>query len=263
MADLPPTAVPRPLGRLGGLTTRFAASEQEIEAALRLRHAVFIEEMGARPSFDDGEMERDAHDAHCRHLLVFDGGEVVGTYRIVSAIADDAAARFYSASEYDLAPLLNACGDRPVMEFGRSCIARPYRTRRTMELLWHGAWAIAVADDVALMFGCASLPGCDVQDHEEAFAWLAQNALLSPDRDCLPALEGTDMRAARAKTSARSFARLPPVVKGYLRLGSKVASHAVRDVAFGTTDVLIVLDVSTIAPRYLAHYGRQATRFAV
>ena len=219
--------------------------------------------MGARPSFGDGDLERDAHDAHCRHLLVLDGEAVVGTYRIVSAMAGATNARFYSASEFDLALLLANGAGRRVMEFGRSCIACTHRTRRTMELLWHGAWATAVADDVALMFGCASLPGSDVGEHAEAFAWLAQNALLPPERDCPPAMNGIDMRHVRFETSARSFSALPPVVKGYLRLGAKVASHAVRDVAFGTTDVLIVLDVSTIAPRYLAHYGKQATRFAV
>ena len=149
------------------------------------------------------------------------------------------------------------------MEFGRSCIARSHRTRRTMELLWHGAWATAVADRAAIMFGCASLPGCDPAEHREAFAWLSEHALLPPERDCPPASDGIALQSAAIKPSDRSFAALPPVMKGYLRLGAKVASHAVRDVAFGTTDVLVVLDVSTIAPRYLAHYGRQATRFAV
>ncbi len=253
----------KPLGRLGSLTTRFAATEQEVDAAFRLRHAVFVKEMGARPSFGNGDMERDSHDAHCRHLLVLDGENVVGTYRIVSAIAGETDAGFYSASEFELAPLLQASAGKRIMEFGRSCIARTHRTRRTMELLWHGAWATAVADDVAVMFGCASLPGCDAGDHAEAFSWLAENALLKPDRDCPPAFEGIDMRTEPLETSARAFAKLPPVIKGYLRLGAKVASHAVRDVAFGTTDVLVVLDVTAIAPRYLTHYGKQATRFAV
>ncbi len=268
MQDSPSIAEPQRLGRLGTLTTRFAATEREIEAAFRLRHAVFVQEMGARPSFDAGDrergnLERDAHDAQCRHLLVLDEEDVVGTYRIVSAIAGDGAARFYSASEFDLAPLLSASAGKQVMEFGRSCIARPYRTRRTMELLWHGAWATAVADNVAVMFGCASLPGIEIEDHRESFAWLAEHALAEPERDCPAAFDGIDMRDAQTELTSRTFAKLPPVIKGYLRLGAKVASHAVRDVAFGTTDVLIVLDVSAIAPRYLAHYGKQATRFAV
>jgi putative hemolysin len=47
---------------------------------------------------------------------------------------------------------------------------------------------------------------------------------------------------------------LPPLIKGYLRLGAAVGDGAVVDHEFGTTDVLIVLPVSAITRRYLEYF---------
>jgi L-ornithine Nalpha-acyltransferase len=53
----------------------------------------------------------------------------------------------------------------------------------------------------------------------------------------------------------RAMLSLPPLIKGYLRLGCYVGEGAVIDHAFNTTDVLIILPVSKINPRYFAHFG--------
>jgi putative hemolysin len=47
---------------------------------------------------------------------------------------------------------------------------------------------------------------------------------------------------------------LPPLIKGYLRLGAYIGDGAVVDHEFGTTDVLIVLPVSAIKKRYFEHF---------
>ena len=49
---------------------------------------------------------------------------------------------------------------------------------------------------------------------------------------------------------------LPPLIKGYLRLGCYIGDGAVIDEQFNTIDVLIVLPVSAISERYFAHFGR-------
>ncbi|MCL2430179.1 MAG: ornithine--acyl-ACP N-acyltransferase OlsB, partial [Alphaproteobacteria bacterium] len=67
-------------------------------------------------------------------------------------------------------------------------------------------------------------------------------------------------KAAVAAKMARAL--LPPLIKGYLRLGAFVADGAVIDHRFGTTDVLIVLPVSAIRGRYLTHFGPRAERHA-
>ena len=47
---------------------------------------------------------------------------------------------------------------------------------------------------------------------------------------------------------------LPPLLKGYLRLGAYIGDGAVIDHEFGTTDVLIVLPMSVIQKRYIEHF---------
>lgn len=46
--------------------------------AMRIRHAVFVEEQGV-----PAEMELDEHDARSLHALAFDGGAAVGTGRLL------------------------------------------------------------------------------------------------------------------------------------------------------------------------------------
>ena len=48
---------------------------------------------------------------------------------------------------------------------------------------------------------------------------------------------------------------MPPLIKGYLRLGAFTGDGAVIDKQFGTTDVLIILPVSAIDTRYFSHFG--------
>lgn len=68
---------------------------------------------------------------------------------------------------------------------------------------------------------------------------------------------GSDMIDARKALHA-----LPPLIKGYLRLGARFGDGAVIDRQFGTTDVLVILPVSAINPRYIDYYGEEATRYA-
>lgn len=260
------------LGRMGNLETRLARTEDEVIEAQRLRYDVFYREMGAEPSAETARTQRDqdAFDACCDHLLVVetgaDGGKkIVGTYRLMLESHRQKAGRFYSADEFHLDALQSVNQGRRFMELGRSCILPDYRSKRTMELLWHGNWAYAVQNKVDIMFGCASFQGTDPGEFAGALGWLHQNAVLNNTEDCtactddsidLSALDTADIDARRA------LAKLPPLLKGYLRLGAKVASQAVIDRHFGTIDVLVVLKVADINPRYLAHYGADASRFA-
>jgi putative hemolysin len=51
---------------------------------------------------------------------------------------------------------------------------------------------------------------------------------------------------------------LPPLVKGYLRLGGFVGEGAVIDCDFNTTDVCIVVKTDLVTEKYSRHYVRQA-----
>jgi putative hemolysin len=43
---------------------------------------------------------------------------------------------------------------------------------------------------------------------------------------------------------------LPPLVRGYLRVGAMIGEGAWVDHAFGTIDIFVVMPVETIAARY-------------
>ena len=255
------------LGRVGSLLTRLALTPAEIARAQALRFQVFHRELGARSTPAQARAARDLDplDAHCDHLLVIDeaaDGALVATYRLLDAEGARAAGGWYSAAEFDLTALTR--GSRSLLELGRSCVAPAWRNRRTMELLWHGAWSLALHKRIDTMFGCASLPGTEAGAHGAALAFLHHHARAAPDRDA-PATGGTVVRLADHGATPfdprRALASLPPLVKGYLRLGARVAGEAHVDAAFGCIDLLVTLDVAAINPRYLAHYGVDASRF--
>jgi len=262
-------------GKLGNLEVRLARKRREIRLAQRLRYQVFYEEMSAIPSLR-AELRRrdeDPYDAVCDHLLVVDsavnGGpevwsglkrhKVVGTYRVLRQEIAERTLGFYTQSEYDIAPLIAARSPRyRFMELGRSCVLEPYRNKRTVELLWHGLWTYVREHKIDVMIGCASLPGTDPDQHAMALSFLHHNALAPPEWRCRAhdRLYVPMDRLAPEKVDARSALKaLPPLVKGYLRLGATVGDGAVIDHQFGTTDVLIILPVEKIDPRYFEHFG--------
>jgi putative hemolysin len=271
-----PFAMPdKTYGKVGSLEVRLARKRREIRLAQRLRYQVFYEEMSAIPTLR-AELRRrdeDPYDAVCDHLLVVDetmngasdvwGGlkrqKVVGTYRVLRQDVAERTLGFYTQSEYDIAPLVAARSPHyRFMELGRSCVLAPYRNKRTVELLWHGLWTYVREHKVDVMIGCASLHGTDPDQHAMALSFLHHNALAPPEWRCRAHdhLHVSMDRMAADKVDAKAALKaLPPLVKGYLRLGAYVGDGAVIDRQFGTTDVLIILPVEKIDPRYFGHFG--------
>jgi putative hemolysin len=263
-----PAPTGRGFGELRGghLGVRIATTEAEIDAAQALRWRVFYEEMGAEPSPAVRALKRDvdAFDAVADHLLVVDhaigpGPEgVVGTYRLIQQDAAETIGRFYSDDEYDLAPLVAFPGK--LLELGRSCVAADYRGRAVMQLLWRGIAAYVFHHQIDLMFGCASLPSTNPDDWSAELTYLWHNHLAPPALRPR-ALPGRFVDMCRMDPEEldgrRAAANLPPLIKGYLRLGGFVGDGAVIDHAFNTTDIAIVVKSDLITDRYYRHYERQ------
>jgi putative hemolysin len=252
--------------RAGNLGVRLAAAEDEVEAALALRYRVFFEEMGARPDAAAAatRRDRDAFDPVADHLLVLDHdlGEgaagVVGTYRLIRKPAAERIGRFYTESEYDISPLLTS--GLTLLELGRSCVAADYRTRGTLQLLWRGIASYVFGHGIDLMFGCASLPGTDPDALAAPLTYLAANHLAPPEirPRALPERYVPMLRLPPGQVDARAvLADLPPLMKGYLRLGGVVGDGAVIDPEFNTTDVCLMVRTAIITDKYLKHYERQ------
>jgi putative hemolysin len=263
------------LGRLGSLEVRLARTAADVRRAQRLRFNVFYREMFAVPAAAARLARRDIdpYDALCDHLLVVDHATlnrlgrpgVVGTYRLLRQDVAQRHAGFYSAAEFDVAALLARQRGARFLELGRSCVLPPYRNRRTVELLWHGIWSYVLQHRLDVMIGCASLEGTDPDAlalplsflHHFAGAPEAWRVSALPDRR----VEMNRLPAAAIDRKAALHA-LPPLIKGYLRLGAGIGDGAVIDRQFGTTDVFIVLPVAAINGRYIGHFGDAAQRHA-
>lgn len=254
--------------RSGHLGVRLARGTDEIEASQALRYRVFYEEMAAHPTDAMRRVRRDfdEFDPICDHLLVldYDRGDgaqaVVGSYRLLRREIALRNRGFYSAAEYDISPLLRY--PEKVLELGRSCVDADYRSGPTMQLLWQGITAYIVHHDISVMFGCASITGTDPLEHAELLSYLYHYHLAPPavrpkalaerrvDMNFMPA-EQVDQRRARSA--------LPPLIKGYLRLGGCIGDGAVVDDQFNTTDVCVVVNTELVTDRYLRHYQRGMT----
>jgi putative hemolysin len=251
--------------RVGQLDVRLAVSEEEVAAAQALRYQIFYDEMGATPTPAMARVGRDidAYDAICDHLLVVDHGvdgrpHVVGTYRLLRQNVAAAHRGFYSASEYDLSRLIDqsATGGQ-LLELGRSCVAPAWRNNATITLLWRGIAAYLQTHRIGHMFGCASLHGADPLLHAAELSYLYHHHLAPPElrARALPEHHVAMDRLPAASIDSRAAARaLPPLIKGYLRVGAMIGDGGYVDRQFNTVDVFVIMPVDRITSRYAGRF---------
>ncbi|MFO7543015.1 MAG: GNAT family N-acyltransferase [Thiobacillus sp.] len=223
-----------------------AVDDIEIREAQRLRYKVFADEMGARLPTGVAAHDVDRFDPYCDHLLVRDlaSGEVVGTYRI---LPPDAASRmdgYYAEQEFNLSRLIFL---RPrLAELGRACVHPAHRSGAVIARLWMGLAAYMTRNGYEYMFGCASIGMAD-GGHLAAnvYRQLAGHHLSpiewrTPPLTRLP-LESLDDGHAAA---------LPPLIKGYLRLGALVCGEPAWDPDFNTADLPMLLPMAQLNRSY-------------
>ena len=266
-AELPTEAF-EPI-HVGNLVARLAGSAAEIEAAQSLRYRVFYDEMSAIPSAEVAAARRDfdRFDDICDHLLVIDTkrddlpGGGVGTYRLLRSTVAEQNGGFYTSDEFEIARLVS--GEGETLELGRSCVEEEYRNRPTMQLLWQSIAQYIFHYDIGIMFGCASMPGTDPEALALPLSYLYHYHLAPPALRPVALNERyVDMRllAEDKIDQRRALAELPPLIKGYLRLGGFVGDGAVVDHQFNTTDVCIVVKTDLVTEKYMKHYDRKSRR---
>ena len=249
----------------GSLELRLASSPADIAAAQALRYRVFYDEMQARPTAEDAalRLDVDPFDDVCDHLIAVDTSRpegpdaVVATYRLLRGTVARGYGRFYTAAEYNIDCLYGYPGE--MLELGRSCVDAAYRNRPTMQLLWRGIAEYVFHHDISLMFGCASLHGTDVAAHVLPLSYLYHFHLAPPalrPRALDDLYVDMNFIAADAIDQKAALVALPPLVKGYLRLGGFVGDGAVIDEQFNTIDVCIIVKTDLVTERYLRHYSR-------
>lgn len=234
------------------LTLSMARTRSEVEEAQRLRYKVFAEEMGARLPGAYGKIDSDLFDRYCEHLLVRDGdsNKVVGTYRVLSPERAMDIGCYYSETEFDMARL-DILRDRMV-EVGRACVHRDYRDGATLSRLWGGLADYMRKHRYEYLIGCASVSMGDGGHYAASIYRKVQKQHAAPAEyrvfpRCplpLPALNGA------------LDAAIPPLIRGYLRLGAYVAGEPAWDPDFNTADLFILLPMSRLNEQYARHFVR-------
>lgn len=249
---------------------RVAQTQAEVEAAQRVRYRVFYEELTAvpTPAMEATGLDFDKYDPYCDHLLAIDRSNVdddgqpivMGCYRLLRNEGALRAGGFYTSGEFDISKLLHSVqkGAR-LLELGRSCVAKEYRTKPLIvQLLWSGVMAYVARYKIDVMFGCASFPGTDPQAIAMPLSYLHH---YHPMREeirarALPKLYVDMNLMPKDQINPRDgLMALPPLIKGYVRVGAQIGDGAVIDHQFSTTDVLIYVSLLEMAPRYRKRFG--------
>ncbi|CAL9594674.1 hypothetical protein SUDANB58_05308 [Streptomyces sp. enrichment culture] len=231
-------------------TVGLARDEEDVRAAQRLRHDVFAGEMGALLATPQPGYDIDPFDAYCDHLLVRDTttGQVVGTYRLLPPERAAVAGRLYAEGEFDLAALDPVRAG--LVEVGRSCVHPDHRDGAVIGLIWAGMARYMADRGHAWLAGCCSLPLADGGALASATWHRIRDRHLAPDEYRVrPLLPWTPQAVPPAAPAG-----LPPLLRGYLRLGAWVCGEPAHDPDFGVADLYVLLPMDRIHPRYLRHF---------
>ncbi|WP_232664832.1 GNAT family N-acetyltransferase [Pseudonocardia sp. TRM90224] len=222
----------------------------EVRAAQRLRHDVFAGELGATLHSLEQGIDADRFDAFCDHIVVREDAtaEIVGTYRMLPPDRARAAGALYAEGEFvvdSLAPLRDS-----LVETGRSCVHRDHRNGAVVGLVWAGIARYMLLTGNRWLAGCASVPLAD----GGALAASVHDQVLTKH------LAPESYRAAPyvpwnpAGIERPGRAALPPLLKGYLRLGAWVCGPPAFDADFDCADFLVLLGLDHTDPRYLRFF---------
>ncbi|BCL13737.1 GNAT family N-acetyltransferase [Micromonospora sagamiensis] len=260
-------AVPHPTGTpltTSGYTLHIADDPAEVAAAQRLRHEVFGTELGATLRPGTAGLDTDDLDPWCDHLIVRQErtGAVVGTYRLLPPGRTD---RRYAEQEFDLTPLDPLRDD--LVEVGRSCVHPDHRSGAVINLMWAGIARYLHLRGRRWLGGCASVPVAD-GGRTAAGVWervraghLAPPPLrVRPHRPwfaeagALPPASAAEGPAPAPGTGSAGRLEVPPLLRGYLRLGAWVCGEPAYDPDFAVADFYVLLSLDRMNPRYLRHF---------
>lgn len=235
------------------LTVELADNEAMIRASQALRYRIFAEEQGAHLPTAAQQIDQDYYDPFCHHLLVreLDTGDIVGSTRILTDQAAQAAGSFYSENEFNLEGLLPLKGN--AIEIGRTCIRSDYRNGLGIGMLWLGLAQFIKTYHVDYMFGCASVSTLDGGVQINAIMNKIREKHLAPQR------YHVTPRNPITPIANETRAQMPPLLKAYLKLGAWIGGEACLDEDFNVADIFILLDVKNLNTRYHRHFVERSS----
>ncbi len=247
---------------------KIAETQEEIDKTLRMRYEVFnIEQGHGLENGQDPGVDVDKYDKYCLQLIVLnkETNLPVGTYRAHLGSIATKSIGFYSVGEYKIYGLEKVASLS--MEVGRSCVTKEFRKGSAVALLWGGIGELMMRAKLRYLFGCVSF-----EEYNPAAAW-AIYEYLKKENLISDLIEGRPEQGYELEHPPESEVKkylddirntikkyVPPLLKGYLRLGTKIAGPPVYDHEFKTIDFLIILDSFTIPERYARHYNYNAEK---
>lgn len=227
-----------------------ARNGEEVLAAQRLRYRVFAGEMGARLRTSSPGVDVDVFDEHCDHLVVREDrtGEIVGCYRMLPPERVAAAGMLYSETEFDL----RGIGElrSALVETGRSCVHPDHRTGAVVSLVWAGIARYLLLSGHRWLAGCASVPLADGGTLAAGVWRTVRHKHYAPPHYRVRPLRPWDP----PQVDVPERVVLPPLLKGYLRLGAWVCGPPAHDADFGVADLFVLLGLEHVDQRYLSHF---------
>jgi putative hemolysin len=245
--------------RKGHFVVKLADDYREVEDALRLRYEIFNLELneGLMSSHLTGKDE-DIYDHFCEHLLVIDledHDKVVGTYRLMLGSSAENSSGFYSESEFDLTAIKSLTGEK--LELGRSCVDRGYRNGNVISLLWAGIARFIELHNVRHVFGCGSIHTPDPIETGIIYSYLNSFHRADPAYTVYPFNRSDDIIPIGIIDRKSAFAKLPALIKGYIRAGALLCGEPAVDNVFGTVDLFLLLQTENIMQRYKGRFFQE------
>ncbi len=239
---------------------KLAQNADELRCAQRLRHRVFVEEMGCRltAAHEEG-LDVDPFDALCDHIIVVDQrtGETVGTYRLLRRSRLGPQDRFYAEGEFDIASIRALPGE--ILELGRSCVHRDYRRQAILSRLWAQIAAYIRQHRVTYLFGCSSVYTTDPKEVSRFYDLFTRRYSASPATRVCPVpgreVPGLAPGALKRGEEKSVLLKLPALIRSYLKLGARICGPPALDREFGTVDFFMLLSVAEMSRAYLQRLG--------
>ncbi|MDP2172323.1 MAG: GNAT family N-acyltransferase [Candidatus Cloacimonadaceae bacterium] len=228
---------------------------EELRAAQKLRHDVFLEEMLKKKKKSGLDVDR--FDKRCDHLLIIDkrNGMLIGTYRLQSSLHNK---KWYTATEFHMRQIKKLPGNK--LELGRACVHPNYRNGITIALLWEGIHAYMLASQTMYMFGCSSIKTMDRKEIDSIYYYLKHHGHIADDLKVRPKgkfkVPGMKRHVRRYPTHFGNYEhalykdKIPTLLQSYLKVGAKICGIPALDKSFKCVDFLTLLHVKDIEKAY-------------
>lgn len=229
-------------------SVKIAETEQEVDAALRLRYNVFIGELDRDFNAKDGR-DYDVFDDQCHHMIVVEKStdKVIGTYRLQTLELAKKGKGFYTYKRFKLDQLPRRVHENGV-EIGRACVHEDHRNGRVLFLLWKGLAGYLEYFQKRYLFGYTALSTTNPQIALNTYSYLDENNFLNPNLH-IEVKEAYKCSVDSEQKETTDEIDMPDLLKNYLNVGTSVCSLPAHDKDLQLIHIFTLMDVEQISDR--------------